>query len=824
MENCNYRRDVSGLDELICNREQEEQSRKIVDCIVDSEKYLKNGVNLINRVLLLGVAGAGRRLYAECISKEAGVDYIYASAATFLDVDYAQHMDELFTKANESAPCVLLIEDIELIADSDKLEDNTSLLRLKEFIRRIGEQLDKKVFLFLSADGEASGGLSEMLTNEIGTSIFFGYPGDTQQVIYLKKLLSEKPVVQLEERDYYAILHLIRMYGDGRTSYARIKKYAEKALSDLVFAEIPIKDSRKFFLKAFERHMVGEGFKADPSTAFHEAGHAVLSWFFGDNLGVTIVSRGHYGGFSFAHVDVKDKKSLKQKIMVSMAGRAAESLFKGDASDMTFNFGAGSDFAKATHFAYVYFNEYALNEDHFTYIPNDRRHLYESVSDSMREEMWGKVEALLQETWGETVSCLKRYWDRVAALAVTLSYLGEVDAGIIEHVMRTGCPYVDDESKIRSRLTNMDTCNVDDYSLGVSGSGLAEFIYKTNDVIRKCFKEDGDRLSLPEKLDIVISIKLNLDHPLHFRLTLNEKINLLSNRTFVSACSGDLDDEIRSVYGENGECENEIPYENLTVLGKLELYLRKKINEAYQSGGKSDKITITKELLPSFAEKMFNLRTEDGFEWLLQLLLKLFPETSISAEHQWAYGCPVYPSLETFYSDNTEYDGFGEDAKLYYAVKAKDDVDIAENFNDAMRKIFSDFSRSSGYSCRVFEDREKAVEHILTLEYAISREGDRRMFEYVPDGYAWIEGKKRNAPGDRSLFLTMDFDAPELSELQDKNHDIWYNSIMSKLNDMALTLDPDINLYVLISFKCMNSDLRNKIISIMENYLSRRIV
>lgn len=345
--------DVAGVDEA--KKELEE----VVDFLKHPEKYRRLGARTPKGVLLVGPSGCGKTLLAKAVAGEAGVPFFSAAGSEFMEMLVGvgpARIRDLFAQAKKAAPSIIFIDEIDAIgrqrgmgftAGHDEREqtlnqilvemdgftpaDNViviaatnrpdildpALIRPGRFDRRIVVDLpdleDRKAILAIHARGKKFE--KNIDWNQIARSTV-GFSGAD-----LENMLNEAAILAAREN-----------------SPAISQKHLNEAS-----LKVKLGPEKKRLQSEEERKM----------TAYHEAGHAVVSYYLPhiDPVArISIVSRGLAMGFTLIPPK-KDKWNetkthMEETIVSLLGGRAAEELvFK------EFTSGAASDIDRATRIA-----------------------------------------------------------------------------------------------------------------------------------------------------------------------------------------------------------------------------------------------------------------------------------------------------------------------------------------------------------------------------------------------------------------------------------------------------------------------------------------
>ena len=101
--------------------ESKESLREIVDFLHNPEKYTKIGAKLPKGALLVGPPGTGKTLLAKAVAGEAGVPFFSLSGSDFVEMFVgvgASRVRDLFKQAQQNAPCIIFIDELDAIGKS----------------------------------------------------------------------------------------------------------------------------------------------------------------------------------------------------------------------------------------------------------------------------------------------------------------------------------------------------------------------------------------------------------------------------------------------------------------------------------------------------------------------------------------------------------------------------------------------------------------------------------------------------------------------------------------------------------------------------------
>lgn len=345
--------DVAGLDE------EKEELLEVVDFLKNSEKYTKLGAKVPKGILLSGSPGTGKTLLAKAVAGEAGVSYLQVSGSEFVEKFVgvgASRIRGLFKEAKKNAPCIIFIDEIDAVGakrtdgDGGNSEHNQTLEQLLTELDGFETRTD---IIVIGATNRLSA-LDPALTRpgRFDRKITVNVPDVKGREEILKLHASNKPLS--DDVDFKKIAYNTSGFSGAELANLlnEAALIAARKQHDFITDEDTSEALRKITvgLKKGGR-VISE--KERKLTANHEAGHAMVSLFLESQATikeVCIIPRGTAGGYTW-HDTVEDKnyiskKELEEKLIVLLAGRAAEDIVLGDIST-----GASNDIEVATKIA-----------------------------------------------------------------------------------------------------------------------------------------------------------------------------------------------------------------------------------------------------------------------------------------------------------------------------------------------------------------------------------------------------------------------------------------------------------------------------------------
>jgi len=358
-------KDVAGLEEA------KEEITEIVDFLKSPEKYTKLGGKIPRGAMLIGPPGTGKTLLAKAVAGEAKVPFFSLSGSDFVEMFVgvgASRVRDLFKQAKEKSPSIIFIDEIDAIGrargknamtGSNDERENT----LNQLLTEMDGFSTNSGVIVMAATNRADI-LDKALTRagRFDRQIFVDLPNlvERKQIfeVHLKPLKISKSID----------INFLARQTPGFSGADIANVCNESALIAARKSKKQI--SKQDFLDAVDRIIGGLEKKSKiispkekKTIAFHEAGHATVSWmleFASPLIKVTIVPRGKSLGAAWYLPEERQLTTTEQmldEICAALGGRAAEELFFKKIST-----GALSDLEKVTKQAYAMVSIYGLSE------------------------------------------------------------------------------------------------------------------------------------------------------------------------------------------------------------------------------------------------------------------------------------------------------------------------------------------------------------------------------------------------------------------------------------------------------------------------------
>tara|TARA_B100001142_G_scaffold55912_1_gene54420 strand:+ start:2874 stop:4883 length:2010 start_codon:yes stop_codon:yes gene_type:complete len=359
-------KDVAGLEEA------KEEITEIVDFLRSPVKYTKLGGKIPRGAMLIGPPGTGKTLLAKAVAGEAKVPFFSLSGSDFVEMFVgvgASRVRDLFKQAKEKAPAIIFIDEIDAIGRARGKNAMTGSNDERE--NTLNQLLTE-----MDGFGTNSGVIVMAATNRadvLDKALTRAGRFDRQIFVDLPDLVERKEIFEVHLKPIKLTKNIDVNFLARQTpgfSGADIANVCNEAA--LIAARKSKKEvTKQDFLDAVDRIIGGLEKKSKiisptekKTIAFHEAGHATVSWmleFASPLVKVTIVPRGKSLGAAWYLPEERQLTTTAQmldEICAAMGGRAAEEIFFGRIST-----GALSDLEKVTKQAYAMVSIYGLSKN-----------------------------------------------------------------------------------------------------------------------------------------------------------------------------------------------------------------------------------------------------------------------------------------------------------------------------------------------------------------------------------------------------------------------------------------------------------------------------
>ncbi len=356
--------DVAGLEE------EKNELVEVVGFLKNPKKFKEMGAKIPRGILLCGKPGTGKTLLAKAVAGEAGVPFIAMSGSEFIEMFAglgASRVRKLFAKAKKLSPCIIFIDEIDAIGSrrtggsGAESENNQTLNQL--LVEMDGFETDNAVIVLAATNRP------EMLDKALLRPGRF----DRQITVAPPDIRGREQILKIHAKDkkFAEDIDLADIADDtaGFTGAELSNILNEAAIIATVNDHEAIQ--RDDLEEAIKKVTVGLqktsrliSDKDKKLTAYHEAGHAIVSQFLPTVTNVkeiSIIPRGVAGGYTMYKSDEDknyiSKTEMEEKLISLLGGRAAERLVLNDIST-----GASNDIEVATKIARDMITVYGMSE------------------------------------------------------------------------------------------------------------------------------------------------------------------------------------------------------------------------------------------------------------------------------------------------------------------------------------------------------------------------------------------------------------------------------------------------------------------------------
>ena len=402
--------DVAGLNE------EKEELIEIVDFLKRPEKYTKMGARVPKGVLLYGKPGTGKTLIAKAIAGEADVPFISMSGSEFIEMFAglgASRVRKLFEKARKLAPCIVFIDEIDAIGSrrtSNSGAETENNQTLNQLLVEMDGFSSEETIIVLAATNRP-----EMLDKALLRPGRF----DRQITIPTPDLNGRLDILKIHSKDK-KLADNVNLESIAEDTAGFTGAELENILNEAAIVatkrkhdsieEEDIEEATKKVTVGLEKRERVISDKDKKLTAYHEAGHAVVSRYLATQKNVkeiSIIPRGVAGGYTMYKSDEDkyyiSKTEMKEKLIALLGGRAAERLVLNDIST-----GASNDIEVATKIARDMVTKYGMSDklgpiDFQGKEPYEMQMFGENIGDKIGQE----VKELIDEAYQNAIRLLQ---------------------------------------------------------------------------------------------------------------------------------------------------------------------------------------------------------------------------------------------------------------------------------------------------------------------------------------------------------------------------------------------------------------------------------
>jgi cell division protease FtsH len=442
--------DVAGADE------EKEELREIVDFLKQPKKFKELGARVPKGVLLVGPPGTGKTLLARAVAGEAGVPFFSISGSDFVEMYVgvgASRVRDLFDQAKKNSPCIIFIDEIDAVGRQrgaglggghDEREQTLNQL----LVEMDGFGANEGVIMLAATNRPDILDPALMRPGRFDRQIVVNYPDIKGREEILKVHARGKPLapdvdlsVIAKTTAGFTGADLENLLNEAALLAAR------KGLHSITMPEIEEAAIKVVMGTEKRSHVITDRDKK--LTAYHEAGHAVVTYYSPTQdpvHQVSVIPRGMAGGYTMSLPQTDKSYRLKNEmlegIQVMLGGRVAEALVLDDIST-----GASNDIERVTDTARNMVIKYGMSENlgpilygssssNEIFLGRDFGHT-RNYSEEIAAKIDTEIKAIINDCYAETERKLSSHMDKLHAVAQYLFTNEKMDGEKFKEIMES---------------------------------------------------------------------------------------------------------------------------------------------------------------------------------------------------------------------------------------------------------------------------------------------------------------------------------------------------------------------------------------------------
>ncbi len=443
-------KDVAGCDE------EKAELEELVEFLKNPESFTELGARIPRGVLLVGPPGTGKTLLARAVAGEAGAPFLSISGSDFVEMYVgvgASRVRDLFEQAKKKAPAIVFIDEIDAVGrhrgagtggGNDEREQTLNQL----LVEMDGFGTNSGIIVIAATNRPDVLDPALLRPGRFDRQITVNRPDAHGREDILKVHSRNKPLgpdVDLKEiaKDTIGFTgaDLENLLNEAALLAVRRKKKA------LTMDEISDATSRVEMGTEKKSHKYSE--KAKKLTAYHEAGHAVSSFYIEDHdpvKEISIIPRGMgAGGYTWytpQEENYNSKADMLNDLISLLGGRVAEALSLNDIST-----GASNDLQRATSICRDMVSKYGMSDElgpvvysddnNEVFLGKDYGHV-NNYSEATSAKIDAQIEKMMRNAYAQTEEILKTHYDKLELVAETLIKNEKISGDEFKQLMVNG--------------------------------------------------------------------------------------------------------------------------------------------------------------------------------------------------------------------------------------------------------------------------------------------------------------------------------------------------------------------------------------------------
>jgi len=423
--------DVAGEDE------EKEELTEVVEFLKNPGQYTALGARVPKGVLLVGPPGTGKTLLARAVAGEAGVQFFAVSGSDFVEMYVgmgASRVRDLFEQAKKNLPCIIFIDEIDAVG------------------RRRGaglggghderEQTLNQILVEMDGFGVNEGVVIIAATNRpdvLDPALLRAGRFDRQIVVSMPDIVGREAVLKVHAKNK-PLAPDVNLENVAKTTVGFSPADLENILNESALLAArrkhkaitndDIEDAKNKVMMGPEKRSRKVTDKDRKLTAYHEGGHAIVSYFLPTQDPVheiSIIPRGMAGGYTM-YLPTEDKSfvtksELMEDVTSMLGGRVAEALMLDDIST-----GASNDIQRATQIARTMVTKYGFSEKlgavcydsgEEVFLGRDFTHT-QNVSEAVAAEIDEEIHSIINRCYTRAKEILSEHTDVLNSVAARL--------------------------------------------------------------------------------------------------------------------------------------------------------------------------------------------------------------------------------------------------------------------------------------------------------------------------------------------------------------------------------------------------------------------
>ena len=351
--------------------EEKEELMELVEFLKEPKKFIDLGARIPKGVLLVGTPGTGKTLLARAVAGEAGVPFFSISGSDFVELYVgvgASRVRDLFEQAKKQRPCIVFIDEIDAVGRKrgagmggghDEREQTLNQL----LVEMDGFGVNEGIIMIAATNRPDILDPALLRPGRFDRQIVVDVPDVLGREQILKIHSEKKPLAEDVDLSRIAKVTVGYTGADLENLMNEAAIFAAKRNKQKIDSA-DIEDANIKVMMGAEKKSRKITEKEKRLTAFHEAGHAIVSKLVDPEQRihqVSIIPRGRAGGYTMYtpkdDVFYNSRQQMYNDIIKSLGGRAAEELVLDDIST-----GASGDIKQATNVARAMITRYGMSD------------------------------------------------------------------------------------------------------------------------------------------------------------------------------------------------------------------------------------------------------------------------------------------------------------------------------------------------------------------------------------------------------------------------------------------------------------------------------